>query len=299
MTLEQLRIFVAVAERQHQTEAARVLNLTQSAVSGAIAALEARYDTKLFHRVGRGIALTAEGTRFLAEARAVLARAAAAEQVLDDMSGLKHGHLTIEASQTVGGFWLPRYLMDFRALYPAIGVVCGISNTERAATCVREGTADLAFVEGTVDDPSLKSEIIGRDQLLLVVGVNHPWAKRRKIDAADLSRTSWVLREKGSGTRAMLEAALARLRIKPASLNVELELSSNAAVRSAVIASSAATVLSASVVAAGLEAGLLHAVKMDLPEREFSVVTHKERYLSRPAAALLALIAKKPRSLSV
>ena len=72
MTLEQLRVFVAVAERQHVTQAARVLNLAQSAASSAIAALESRHDTKLFDRVGRHIELTEAGQAFLVEARSVL-----------------------------------------------------------------------------------------------------------------------------------------------------------------------------------------------------------------------------------
>ncbi len=79
MTLEQLRVFVAVAERQHMTRAAEALHLAQSAASAAIAALEVRHGAKLFHRVGRGIELTEAGTLFLVEARAVLARAASAE----------------------------------------------------------------------------------------------------------------------------------------------------------------------------------------------------------------------------
>jgi len=102
MTLEQLRIFVAVAEKQHVTRAANELNLTQSATSAAIAALEARYGIKLFDRIGRGIALTQTGKDFLIEARAVLARAADATQVLNDLAGLKRGSLSIAASQTVG-----------------------------------------------------------------------------------------------------------------------------------------------------------------------------------------------------
>src|SRR5260370_13160302 len=92
MTLEQLRIFIAVAEKQHVTRAASELNLTQSATSAAIAALEARYGIKLFHRVGRGIVLTQTGRDFLNEARAVVARAKAAAQVLDDLAGLKRGY---------------------------------------------------------------------------------------------------------------------------------------------------------------------------------------------------------------
>ncbi len=100
MTLEQLRIFIAVAEKQHVTQAASQLNLTQSATSAAIAALEARYGIKLFDRIGRGIVLTQTGRDFLNEAREVVARAKAAGQVLDDLAGLKRGSLTLAASQT-------------------------------------------------------------------------------------------------------------------------------------------------------------------------------------------------------
>src|SRR5215472_1081449 len=98
MTLEQLRIFVAVAERQHITRAAEVLNLTQSAVSAAIAALEGRHDTKLFNRVGRGIELTETGKVFLTEAKAVLSRVQTAELALAELSGLKRGTLSVQAS---------------------------------------------------------------------------------------------------------------------------------------------------------------------------------------------------------
>ena len=103
MTLDQLRVFVAVAERQHVTRAAEALNIAQSAASASVAALEGRHGAKLFHRVGRGIELTEAGTLFLAEARAVLARTEAAELVLSELGGLKRGTLLAQASQTISG----------------------------------------------------------------------------------------------------------------------------------------------------------------------------------------------------
>jgi DNA-binding transcriptional LysR family regulator len=108
MTLEQLRIFVGVAEREHMTRGAEALNITQSAASGAIATIEARYGVPLFHRVGRGIELTQAGQAFLGEARAVLGRAAHAETMLADFAGLMRGKLTLVASQTIASYWLPR-----------------------------------------------------------------------------------------------------------------------------------------------------------------------------------------------
>src|SRR6202453_5049080 len=155
MTLEQLRIFVAVAEKQHVTRAAAELNLTQSATSAAIAALEARYGIKLFDRIGRGIALTQTGKDFLIEARAVLARAKAAAQVLDDLAGLKRGSLTIAASQTVANYWLPGRIQAFHAAYPGIDLHVSIANTEQVARAVLQGSTDLGFVEGEVDDALL------------------------------------------------------------------------------------------------------------------------------------------------
>src|SRR3979409_89190 len=120
MTLEQLKAFVAVAERQHVTRAAAVLNLAQSAVSAAIAALEARHGAKLFHRVGRGVGLTEAGALFLVEARAVLARVEAAGLVLSELGDLKRGTLAVHASQTIAGYWLPRHLVAFPHKYPGI-----------------------------------------------------------------------------------------------------------------------------------------------------------------------------------
>ncbi len=291
MTLEQLRIFLAVAERQHVTAAAAALGLTQSAASAAIAALEAQYDVKLFDRVGRGIVLTGEGAQFLKEARAVLARAADAESALYEFNSLKRGVLRITGSQTVGTYWLPPKLLAFRRDYPGIMLEYAIGNTEQVAAAVLEGTAHLGFVEGEVSDPHLVSRVVARDRLLLVVGPGHPWANRKQpVKPADFGKTPWVLREKGSGTRAVFDAVLAEHRIAPETVGIALELPSNEAVSTTVSSGAAATILSTSVVLGGLEAGVLHAVPFELPERPFYVLTHKDRHLSRSGEAFLASI---------
>ena len=290
MTLEQLRVFVAVAERQHVTRAAEALNLAQSAVSAAIAALEGRHGARLFHRVGRGIELTEAGALFLPEARAVLARAAAAELVLSELGGLKRGTLSIQASQTIASYWLPRHLVAFHRTYPDIVLHLTVGNTARVAAAVRDGTAELGFVEGPIDDPVLTSVQVARDRLVVVVGPGHPWASAGTVTPAQLTDSEWVLREPGSGTRSIFEAALAGFGIAAGRLNVSLELPSNEAVRAAVEAGMGATAVSASVAAPSLETGLLHRVAIDLPDRAFSVVRHTERYRGLAADALLAAI---------
>ena len=291
-TLDQLRVFVAVAERQHVTRAAAALNLAQSAASAAIAALEAGHGARLFHRVGRGIALTDAGATFLAEARAVLARAEAAELALSELGGLKRGTLSVAASQTIAGYWLPRHLAAFRTAWPGIDVRVRIGNTQDVAAAVHDGRAELGFVEGPVGDPALGSERIARDRLVIVVAPGHPWAAAgARVRAAALTAGDWVLREPGSGTRAVFEAALAGFGLDPAALRIALELPSNEAVRGAVEAGLGATALSASVAAPSLESGLLRLVPIALPDRDFHVVRHAGRYRSRAADALLGLIA--------
>jgi DNA-binding transcriptional LysR family regulator len=287
MTLEQLRIFIAVAEKQHVTRAASELNLTQSATSAAIAALEARYDIKLFDRIGRGIVLTQTGRDFLIEARAVLARAKAAAQVLNDLAGLKRGSLAIAASQTIANYWLPGRLQTFHTAYPGIDLHVTIANTELVARAVLQGSADLGFVEGEVDDASLTVKKIDGDTLIMVVGAKHPWVGRKKIAHKDLLTTAWVLREPGSGTRSMFEAALRQSGIKLSDLPIALELPSNEAVRTAVETGDAATAISDLVVTQSLAAKTLHRVRFELPRRAFYILRHKERHASRIEQALL------------
>lgn len=289
MTLEQLRIFVAVAEREHLTQAAQALNLTPSATSAAIAALEARHATRLFDRVGRRIALTEAGRLFLVEARAVLAQASAAEQVLLDLAGLERGRLELAGSQTVGNYWLPGVVARYQALYPGIRVRVDIGNTDFVAGRVLEGHADLGFVEGELDQPALAMEPVASDEMVLVAPVTHPWTWRAPRDFEALKAGPWVLRETGSGTRAMLESLLAAQGLSPGDLHVVLEYPSNEAIRVAVEAGSGVSVISRRVVDSAIRTGAMALIDFPLPPRQFRALRHRERYTTKAAQAFLAL----------
>lgn len=285
MTLEQLRIFVAVAEREHVTRAAEALNVTQSAASGAVAALEARHDVKLFHRVGRRIELTDAGHMFLQEARAVLARAASAELALSEYGGLKRGTLRLVASQTIAAYWLPERLAAFHQRYPQIELFVAIANTEGAARSVRDGETELGFIEGSIDDPALAHWKVGTDRMLLV-GRSQPEAVTREW----LVNAPWIMRELGSGTRSTFEMAVRDRGIDPRDLNIVLTLPSNESVLAAVRAGVGYAVLSHLVVAPAVEARALFALPFDLPGRPFLGLRQKERYRSKAADALLDVI---------
>jgi DNA-binding transcriptional LysR family regulator len=285
VTLEQLRIFVAVAEREHVTRAAEALHVTQSAASAAIAALEARHDVPLFHRVGRRIELTDAGTMFLAEARGVLAKAASAELALAEYGGLKRGSLRLVSSQTIAAYWLPERLAAFHQRYPQIELSVAIANTEGAAKSVRDGDAELGFIEGAIDDPALAVWPVDTDRMLLV--------GKSPADVVDndwIMAEPWIMRERGSGTRSTFEEALRARSLDPEQLDIVLTLPSNEAVLAAVRAGVGYAVLSHLVVAPAVEARALFALPFDLPARPFFGLRQKERYRSKAADALLDVL---------
>jgi DNA-binding transcriptional LysR family regulator len=291
VTFEQLRIFVAVAERGHLTEAARAIGLTPSAVSASIRALESAYGVRLFNRVGRGIELAPAGREFLGEAKAMLDRARAAELRLSELGALTRGTLAIWASQTVADTWLPPRLMRFRGLYPGIELLLTPANTRGVAEAVLDGRAELGFVEGAVDHEGLHARTVGRDVMVVVAGPDHPLADGRPVSAEEVVATvTWVLRERGSGTRSEFEAALAAAGADPSALKVALVLPSNASVLAAVRAGGAATAISRAVAQPFLASGSLAIIDFPLPARPFRALRHPDRPEGPAARALLGMV---------
>jgi DNA-binding transcriptional LysR family regulator len=295
MTLEQLRIFVAAAEREHVTQAARELNLTQSAVSAAIGALETRYDVRLFDRIGRRIVLTEAGHVFLKEARNVLSRAAEAEAALADLAGLKSGTLSLAASQTVGTYWLPALALKFRATYPGITLDIRIGTTAFVGERVREGLADFGFVEAEIDDPVLLTTPMAGDELIAIASPRLQLPRKSK-PALWLKDLPWVFREKGSGTRIIFERVLKEFGLTADDLNIMLELPSNEAVRTAVASGLGVAVLSQLVVAEALRDGTLKRLDIALPKRRFFILRHRERGMTRAAQAFSNLLKDESHS---
>lgn len=287
MTLEQLRIFVAVAERTHMTRAAEALGLTQSAVSAAIAALEARHNVRLFDRVGRGLALTEAGRLFLAEATSVLLRARAAEQALMDLAGLRRGVLSIAASQTLSGYWLPGRLATFAEKHPGLSLRMFAGNTAEVAQAVVEGRSELGFVEGVVDDLALLRRPIGRDGIALYAAPGHPLSEAASLAPRDIANARWVLREPGSGTRAHFERELSALGVAVDALGVVLELPSNEAALTAAAEGGLVAAVSELAAAPFVATGRVVRLALQLPERRFDLITHKGRRVSVAAQAFI------------
>ena len=291
MTLEQLRIFIAVAERLHMTRASEALNITQSAASSAIQALEGRLGAPLFHRLGRRIELTEAGRVLLPEARAILNRVSDAEQAVAELESLLRGRLRLWASQTIAGYWLPPWMHSFNMAHPRVRLELHIGNSEIVTRAIHAGEGDIGFVEGDVDEPLLAVVPVSVDRLVLVTAGSLVDAKRFK--PADLIKVRWVLRERGSGTRQMFESALRKYGVDPDDLDVAMELPSNEAVCSAVEAGAGATVISMLVVRQKLAAGSLIELPIVFPERQFLALRHGDRHRSRAENVFLNMVRDK------
>ena len=296
MTLDQLRIFIEVAERGHVTRAAEALGMSQSAASAAIAALESSYEIKLF---GRGIQLTEVGRIFQSEARAVLDRASMARSVLQDLAGGPVGPVSIAASQTIATYWLPRRLADFHNANPGVRLNVVIGNTHDVETAVVEGKANVGLVEGPTQHPALTRQRIDQDQLVLVIASNYPPLPVNGSGRLDLRSITWVIREAGSGTRRGLEDLARHEGLSLDNLNIALVLPSNEAVREAIEAGAGATVISRHVVASAIAAGTLSAVAVDLPPREYALLSPRDRHETVAQETLVARLTEATNAVSL
>jgi DNA-binding transcriptional LysR family regulator len=159
--------------------------------------------------------LTDAGALFLAEGARRFSAGRVGRACPLRIGELKCGFLSVYASQTIAGYWLARHLVAFHRSYPGVAIRLSIGNTSQAAAAVRGGEADLGFVEDEVEEPVLISELIARDQLVIVVGVEHPCSEDKGLGKEDRLNVDWVLRELGSGTRSGFEHAFERLAFRP------------------------------------------------------------------------------------
>lgn len=294
MTLDQLRIFLAVADCLHFTRAAETLYITQPAVSAAIQSLEEEYGAKLFHRIGRHIEITEAGKLLQVEAKKIIEQVALTERGLKEFNNLQRGELKLGSSLTIGNYWLPEKIGHLKRLYPGIFVNCTLANTEEICEGTASGLFDIGLVEGEVK-PSLKKfleqEVVESDRLLVVVGKSHPWFERSEILLSEFSTTNWVMREPGSGTQQRFEQALINWGIEPIELNVTLVLNSGEMVKAVIESGGGAAGISELMVEKELKLGTLRSLQLiddrdgnnALVEivRPFLKLKHRQRFQTR------------------
>ncbi|MFG2995661.1 LysR family transcriptional regulator [Streptomyces sp. NPDC048340] len=237
-----LELLLAVARVGSLSGAARRLGITQPAASSRIRAMETRLGVALVDRSPRGSTLTAEGALVTDWARRVVEAAEAFDAGAQALRGRRDSRLRVAASMTIAEYLLPGWLIALRGERPDTAVSLHAGNSADVAQRVLSHEADLGFVEGLSVPDGLDSAVIAQDRLVVAVAPTHPWARRSKgVDPAELARSPLILRERGSGTRQVLDAALAAYGGLAEPL---LELASTTAVKAAAVSGAGPCVLS-------------------------------------------------------
>ncbi|HEX7300345.1 MAG TPA: LysR family transcriptional regulator [Solirubrobacteraceae bacterium] len=226
--------FVAAFESQSMHGAADALGLTQSAVSKRVHALELRTGVTLFERGRHGVRPTEFGRLLYPEAKQALTALGRAAAAVEAATAARRHVLRLAASHTIGEFLLPGWLAQFRAAdgNPMLRAEVDIVNSPGVLDRLRNGSADLGFVEGLDSLEGVESHTLMQDELLVVVAPRHRWARRPWVGAHELEAEPYLTRERDSGTRAVVTCTLASqgIRLRPA-----LETASIQALKRAVL----------------------------------------------------------------
>jgi molybdate transport repressor ModE-like protein len=234
-----LELLLAVARLGSLGGAARELGITQPAASSRIRSMERQLGVALVDRSPRGSRLTDAGALVTDWARRVVEAAAAFDAGAQALRHRRDSRLRVAASMTIAEYLLPGWLLALHSQRPDTAVSLLAGNSTTVAERLLSDEADLGFVEGLSVPPGLDSTVIAHDHLIVVTAPTHPWARRqRPVPAEELASTPLILREKGSGTRQVLDAALGGL-ARPL-----IELSSTTAVKASAVSGAGPAVLS-------------------------------------------------------
>ncbi|GAB6156765.1 cysJI operon transcriptional regulator CysL [Desulfosporosinus burensis] len=236
-----LLTFVTVAEEKSFTRAATVLHITQPAVTQHIQNLECEFNVSLLERGKRSVSLTQAGELAFHQAKQILAHYKETKRLLDELLYGDSGSIVISASFTFGEYILPYVLRRFQKLYPQITFMVNIVNSDEVMHQVQSREADIGIIETEFSSENLKVVPFAQDTVSFIAASNHDFYAGEVPTVEELATQTWILREKGSGTREVAEKALEDLDITPAHV---LELGSIQIIKGAVEAGLGISVLS-------------------------------------------------------
>ncbi|MEM8885253.1 MAG: selenium metabolism-associated LysR family transcriptional regulator [Planctomycetota bacterium] len=291
LSIRQLEVFVALVEQRSFTKAAHHVGLSQSTVSGHIADLERRLGVMLVERDRGGVRMTSAGEALLRPAREVLRAEQTARIAVQQLTGLTSGLLVVGGSTIPASYFLPELFARFHGAHPQIALRLHAGDSGEILERIEAADLEIGVVGVAPDGREFEHFPIGRDRLMLVARHDHPLASVGTVSIQALLAHPLVTREKGSGTRAATEQALAELAGEPVELPSVCEMGSTESMRAAVIAGLGPAFLSELAVASERAAGTLVEVPIEgfSFAREFHLVARKKTLLSPAARAFMDL----------
>lgn len=294
--LPHLETFSKAAELGSFTAAAKVLGLTQAAVSQRIQFLERVLNKSLFDRRGGRATVTPAGRTLYDYSQRIDALLRDARRTISGYEPPLTGELDIAASSVPGEHLLPNLLAEFGRKYPHFRVRASVTDSQIVTGQVERGEVSLGLVGRKLDVPHLEFRYLASDRMVLVAPPDHPLARKKAVTLNQLARVPLIVREAGSGLRHCFEKEMDRNRRALSELRVVLELGSNEAIREAVQRGVGVAILSVYAVHKELEAGRLVALPLKeiRCDREMYLVQDRRRVLPLPARLFLNHIEANP-----
>lgn len=279
MKIRHLRVFIAVADTGSMTRAAKIFFISQPSVSQTIMELKSYYDVRLFERLSKKLYLTDEGRQLLSYARHIIA---SFDKMEENMKAtLQASRIKIGASITIGTSILSSLVSQFTDNNPGIEIESVVDNTTIVEDMVLKSQLDFGLVEGPIHSPDIISKPFMDDELIIICGKQHFFKGKKYITVEELSQADLILREKGSGTRELLENAM---NSKGQNLNIKWVCNNSEAIKNAVISNIGISVISQMSVEEELINGKLFHIKSKQLQlnRKFNIIYHKDKYISKP-----------------
>ena len=288
-TLQQLRIFKAIASEKSFTQAAEILFVSQPSLSKQVKTLENHLGILLLHRTGNQLVLTEAGIVFLQYAERILALCEESCRALNDLKDGERGNLKVGASQTIGAYLIPRIVTLFAQSYPQINLQIDIDSTRIIAKKVANRSLDIAIVGGDIPTnlkKNLEIEDFVQDELILIISKSHPFAKKKKkqITKDDLYHLNFITLNSNSTIHKFINNILIQNNIQTTQFNVIMELNSIEAIKTAVSLGLGAAFVSSSAIEKELELKTIEIIPIENIKitRTLSIITNP--YLDRSKA---------------
>jgi DNA-binding transcriptional LysR family regulator len=291
VTLRQLQVFAAAARHSSFARAAEELHLTAPAISMQIKELESVVGLSLFDRAGRTLTLSTPGEYFLLHARRMLGALKDAEDTMVRLKGVRIGKLTLGMASTAK-YFVPRLLAEFRREHPGIEFRLEIGNRQALVEMLHRNQVDLAIMGRPPRELNTRAEPFAPNPLAMIASPEHPLARLPDVPPALLANELFLVREKGSGTRASMDIFFREKGIHPASA---MEMPSNETIKQAVMANMGLGFLSLHTMRLEVGAGLIKLLEVDgLPlVRLWHIVNMQAKLLSPAAEALRYFVLEK------
>lgn len=281
MNYERLKTFIAVAEKKSFSEAGKILFVTQPTITSQIKALEEELNTKLFERTTKKVAMTESAIILFKYAKEIIRLSDSAQKEILKIEDIIHGDLSMGCSLTIGEYILPMYLKKFKDLYPLIHMSVAISNSNKIVSNLKDQLIDVGLIETPIDDPQIIVEPFLADELILIAAPNYFATNEREISINRLKNIPLIMREKGSGTRAVVETYLNQAGISIDELNVVMELGSTESIKATVESGLGVSIISKNAIIKEEQLQLLTAYQVQglAFYRDFYIAFRKEQIL--------------------